>query len=563
MVNINKLIKSSILAYFIGQFILLDFGKDSYLPIYVYSPTIVRSDQHILELNDIRQYMNHQPNVLLDKNRIERGNKYVTITTTNCALKEDWKSYVVNTLPDLNDMPNPNVNGIMTEEQAKLVENAMNNAQNRRSDKQQFRENDVPNNSNNSKQQKSRSANNSPILQPQIPQSDIDIIPIISVSQHSLNQQQPINAFEYIDQVKMMDHLHDDRFKILLETLLIRVEQYNKESCNDIAMYMMNYDHIQIIAALNKDDLFFKFISNIMLVYNHIKDKPEDYKQKISLWDDYVGNFDKSTLNMMNRNSLMKELKEFDTQYRKKHYLKSIVMNYIRQIDYLRVFQIADRLGNIECAKLMDLCCNADIFINQVKICQNMVHQEVREMGIKIVRENIIEELQQDINEQKDELKDEEKDKQNDLQQQQGLQQNQLQQQGSQQDQSQVQRQQPSQVANSSPSPMGTLPSQQQSQQQHQNDGSQPDVPANFNVNNELNDINDTQSQDYKLIELSKSTEKALLESWLDKAYSHLRTFQYDGPTFSNHTELFDNSAKTTTTSLQTKIFYVVQLTRS
>ena len=87
-------------------------------------------------------------------------------------------------------------------------------------------------------------------------------------------------------------------------------------------MYMMNYDHIQVIAALNNQQLLFQMISNILLVYNHIKNESEMYKQNTSLWDHYVRNFDKSMLKMMGRNNLMKELKEFDTQYRKRRYLK-------------------------------------------------------------------------------------------------------------------------------------------------------------------------------------------------------------------------------------------------
>ena len=36
-VNPNKFAKSSILTYFIGQFVLLDCGMDKFLPIYIYT----------------------------------------------------------------------------------------------------------------------------------------------------------------------------------------------------------------------------------------------------------------------------------------------------------------------------------------------------------------------------------------------------------------------------------------------------------------------------------------------------------------------------------------------
>ena len=230
-------------------------------------------------------------------------------------------------------------------------------------------------------------------------------------------------------------------------------------------------------------------------------------------------------------------------------------MNFIRQIDYLRAFQISDRLGNMDCDTLIELCCNADTFIDQVIICQNLVHQQVRELRVKIIKDTIIDQLQLNQDEsrngnidQKDDQKDDQKNNSQELQQQ--------------------PQQQPSQQSIGSPAPAGAPPSQQQSQLSQQR-GSQPDVPANFNVNPDQNEQQDHKSQDYRLVELSKSTEKALLESWLDKAYSHLRTFQYDGPTFSNNTEIFDNSAKTTTTlgsdpqfPLKDMVIHVAQRTR-
>ena len=48
-------------------------------------------------------------------------------------------------------------------------------------------------------------------------------------------------------------------------------------------------------------------------------------------------------------------------------------------------------------------------------------------------------------------------------------------------------------------------------------------------------------------MELTKEMEGKLLQSWHDFDYSHLRTFQYENPCFSTKTELYDNSAQTTT----------------
>ena len=52
-VDLEKFSKSTILSYFIGQYVLLDYGTDHFMPIYIYSQRIIRSSQHIIMLEDI------------------------------------------------------------------------------------------------------------------------------------------------------------------------------------------------------------------------------------------------------------------------------------------------------------------------------------------------------------------------------------------------------------------------------------------------------------------------------------------------------------------------------
>ena len=40
-VDLKKLSESTILSYFIGQYVLLDYGTDKFMPIYVYSQRII------------------------------------------------------------------------------------------------------------------------------------------------------------------------------------------------------------------------------------------------------------------------------------------------------------------------------------------------------------------------------------------------------------------------------------------------------------------------------------------------------------------------------------------
>ena len=214
-VDLEKLSKATILSYFIGQYVLIDYNGDSYLPIYIYTTTLIRTNQHIVNLADIVRYVDQIPNALIHKDEIENSENYVTITPTNCAIKADWKSSVVNQAPDLDIIQVSNINGQMTEEQAEMVDAAMNNANNHVSDRQQFRKNGNKDKNGKNKNSKSRSQNNSPILQPQqLQQQDgIQIIPLLNVSQLPINQPKPVEADKFVD----IDELKPPRASVFIK----------------------------------------------------------------------------------------------------------------------------------------------------------------------------------------------------------------------------------------------------------------------------------------------------------------------------------------------------------
>ena len=138
-VDINKFSKSSILSCFIGQFVIIDYGKNEHvLPIYIYSPNIIRTNDHIVILNDIDKYIEYVPSALLERFKVDLNHNNVVITSSNCALSSNWNTYLIQNRPNLDNIPKPNVNGIMTNEQSNMVNNALNNALNHVSDKQQF-----------------------------------------------------------------------------------------------------------------------------------------------------------------------------------------------------------------------------------------------------------------------------------------------------------------------------------------------------------------------------------------------------------------------------------------
>ena len=94
-VDLKKLINSTILSYFIGQYVLLDFGTDKFMPIYIYSQRFIRSCQHIIMLKDIERYIEYNPGTLFNKNEVIPNNCYVNITVENVSRPDGWSSHTI------------------------------------------------------------------------------------------------------------------------------------------------------------------------------------------------------------------------------------------------------------------------------------------------------------------------------------------------------------------------------------------------------------------------------------------------------------------------------------
>ena len=554
MVDIDKLSKSNILSHFIGQFVLLDFGYDSYLPIYIYSPTLIRSNQHIIVLSDIKKYIEHVPTALIHKDHINNTQNYVTITTTSCALMNNWKSYAVNQRPNLDIIPISNINGQLTEQEASIVNNAMDNAINHISDRQQFRANG-----------NSRSANNSPIIQPQQPNengNNIQIIPLLNVSQLPINKPKPVEAYNHVDVDEMMLLLPSDRLKILFNKIYIRIQPYCPGDRDEVTTCIMNLDHEQIVGALNNEDLLFSIIQEIIPLFKEMKKKNRNIQSSTSIWDSRIRDFDTGVLKMVNQSCIVKEVNQIKDSFRKRSYLKGIIAGHIRRIDFSRVNQLMKYIQGYSNEDLIKLGSNVKLLIDAIMTAQNQLHQETRISCLEILKDII----------------------KNNVNNQFGMNQNQSQNDSNipQVNDSQSNASQPQQ---SQPQPQPQPQSQSQSQSQIQNQsqhllyppngingidggenkddkkedsmmGSQQPSQLNNNFNANLrklnsnkhnNDSDGDSNASHRLVELTKEMEGKLLQSWHDFDYSHLRTFQYENPCFSTKTELYDNSAQTTT----------------
>ena len=45
----------------IGQYVLIDYGEDQFVPIYILSPTIIQTNHHLVHIEDIHDYVTQQP----------------------------------------------------------------------------------------------------------------------------------------------------------------------------------------------------------------------------------------------------------------------------------------------------------------------------------------------------------------------------------------------------------------------------------------------------------------------------------------------------------------------
>ena len=291
-------------------------------------------------LQDIERYIQQLPNTLIDKTDVIPNNCYVNITVENIARPDGWSTYeIVNTRPQLDAIPQGNLNGMMTNDQSQAVSNALNSAMNHVSDRQQFRahfkDNTIP----------SKSANNSPNIQPQQPQQP-HIIPLISVSQIQVNKQDHTEPDGFIDEMKILPMLEHDRIDILFRKLIKRLQPYCAKNPQEMAMFFMNYDHKQIIAALNDESILKELIQDINDEMKNYLKKPAQFRIETSIWNDKICQIDIKELIIITREEINKELKIFNDAFQKKNHLLKFIENNIRKIDHLRVDQLMYLISN-------------------------------------------------------------------------------------------------------------------------------------------------------------------------------------------------------------------------
>ena len=249
-------------------------------------------------LEDIARYVKQLPNTLFDKIDVIPNNCYVNITIDNIARPDGWSTHdIALSQPQLENMQQGNLNGMMTSDQSNAVSNAINNAINHVSARQHFRS------------QISKSADNSPSLQPQgkppaiNEDKPLEIIPVISVSQLPINQTDDVGPDDYVDENKILPKLEHDRIEILFRKLSMRLQSYFTNNYNEMAIHFMNYDHRQIIAALNDELVLRELGQNINAELEIYNKKPLKMRMETSIWTNKLSRFDIKELVAVKKNN--------------------------------------------------------------------------------------------------------------------------------------------------------------------------------------------------------------------------------------------------------------------
>ena len=237
-------------------------------------------------------------------------------------------------------------------------------------------------------QQPSRSADNSPIIQPQQPQQhQPQIIPIISVSQLPINQSKPVSPDAFVNEDEILPMLEHDRFDILFRKLCIRLKLYFAKNVYEMAIHFMNYDHDQIIAALNNELVLHEMAQGTNNELDNYNKKSLAIRMENSIWNDELIEFVIDDCNFFEKNQLMKELNLFNQPFRKTTHLLNLITNNVRKFDHLRVKQIMNLIKKHNRNTLIGMCVNETFFKQTILTAQNVIHKHISKEGIRIAND--------------------------------------------------------------------------------------------------------------------------------------------------------------------------------
>ena len=363
-VDFNNLSKSFIYDYLAGQFILLDFDSEWLLPIYVLNDKFIRAQSCIIHIHDLQNFYQtelHSGNFIL-KNSIQLEHNYIELTSQSSENEYSSNNNMSNNnsnnnrngknkkstkhvhfhLPPINQIPSPSkLNGLMTETQAKIVSQTMDNSHNQTSDDNIFNQfantnttafnNMTTNNNNNNNNNRNKNNNNNnngydtnenngyidyfynnsndETKDPnEIHNSDdpnesneLNDENVKSANQDSLARIKA-QQIQFIDQTEIVPMSHDTitlnrlysmveykRNDYLEKQLRARIRVYEPKA-QDRAKYLLHFDLEQLVAALNDDAYLFCIMDKLNKQLEYRKNWSEEARVNRPFWWNYDNN---------------------------------------------------------------------------------------------------------------------------------------------------------------------------------------------------------------------------------------------------------------------------------
>ena len=415
--DISKLQKVSVFmqSHMAGQYILLDFGMEHVMPIYVLNDQYFRTPTHIVHILDLPKFVTQyfdNTNAIL-KSNVSLDYNYVQLSSQDIAvISNDQNSQQPFALPILN---NNNKNDLPSTQQ-QMVNNAANAAHQHTHDIAQFNVNlqqmkDIS--TKNPKAGQSNPSNNRspqqtvhPPLQPlqtiHTPvKSSIDKQKTHQTDHNNNKSNQNTNWLhqpERVDMIYVKSLSKQEKSQYLLAKLEKRIAIYDHGAV-DKAKYLLEFDENRVIAALNDDTYLFKLMDEINDQLEHRKTwskaeletwafwykKPEPKehtKQKNGQKKQYNKSskqeVEYSDTELEQEIDLAEELTRIPTEHGKRAYIGTLLYSKLQQTHPHQAKSVYVIMLNYELSDLQDAMFNDDKYNKLVGVAQAQRHEQQR-----------------------------------------------------------------------------------------------------------------------------------------------------------------------------------------
>ena len=551
--------------YLAGHYVLIDYGTDWFLPIYVLNDEYVRAQSHIIHVRDLIKYLHthYERGDFVLKIQVTLEHNYITLSSQEYEVEEEKTNYnnqnnknkrhVTFNLPNIQTVSNqiPNIpQGSTTQAQAIQIGIATENAINRVSDFQQFSnmyQMQQPQQLPQQQSQQQQETAQQETVQSQFPQ------PIQQqFNENKEDDRNDINnqVFDgFIGQVAIEPVLHDSitlekifsmakerRDEYLTAQLQARIVHFDPMA-KSIVPHLLHFDIEQLVAALNDNQYLFELMDELNQQLFRRKSWSDEQKNERPFWynpDPVPESGGKNEMEIIEDDpsvSISMELTRMPTRNAKIAYIGTILYPKIQDTHPHQVNRLYSICMNYEFQVLQNAVTNKNALSKLLTQAQIQLEQESNKPQIMTAEPMLNNE--NDNNENKDDNDDNMNiDNENNM---------------DEIDSSEIDiNVNVNQNRNQNNDNNNNNDNNDNSNDNKEKETTSPQTPPNFQIQDEKDGDSKINDEINKYV-LNKRKEMAfkMLDSWNDRKYSHLRTFRHFKPMFSKRDKLYDHSTKT------------------